>query len=284
MIYVGILFLVIGIIILCVSIFERPTMLSWSKFSEQLSIPTLKNWSMEKLFSTSEKQEQKNIEPKLDPLKHFGMIYYINLDHRVDRRREIEGELESMHVPTSRITRIPGVVYNEVENRGAVGCTMAHISAVNHFLNETSFETCLILEDDFKFILSDDHLDQCLHNFFQEVVVWDVLLLAGVIQKTNNSEPRASCYRVEAASTTSGYAITRKMASVLLENFKAGLEKLKKHYNLQKYAIDEFWKRIQPEYRWYSMKPLAGTQRESYSDINQKVKEVKSVIKIQPMV
>jgi len=187
-----------------------------------------------------------------------------------------------MRAPPEKVVRIPGVVPEE--RKGAIGCTMAHINTLEHFL-ETEYDTCVIFEDDFKFIMTPEELDLRLQAFWDEIQPsgWEVLMLAGRMQ-TKSDETRKSCWRVNAVDTTSAYAVTREMAPALLANFKEGLEKLRKRYNLEKYALDEYWKRIQPDHLWYAIKPLAGTQRESYSDINFRVKEVKSFVRTNPSI
>jgi hypothetical protein len=68
--------------------------------------------------------------------------------------------------------------------------------------------------------------------------------------------------------------ITKKFAiNYLLENFIIGsylLEtginnKISNAYEL--YAIDQYWKLLQPNSKWYIFYPKIGKQRESFSDI-----------------
>lgn len=259
----SILWICIGIAVIIVCVLEHPTSL------------------FEKLMSEKVTKAITSVTSVPSPFDRFGIVYYINLDHRIDRRQEIENELSSMNIKQEQIHRIPGVVAEA--GKGAIGCTMAHINTLTHFLEQTQHETCVVFEDDFKFIVDFKQVEHSIKEFFDEIVNWDVVLLAGKMS-INTNEPRKSCHRVFNITTTSGYIVNRTMAPVLLQNYKEGLEKLLKKYNLQKYAIDEYWKRIQEESKWYAFKPLLGTQRESYSDINQKVKEVKSKIKSYPVI
>lgn len=266
--YVSVLFLLLGVAVMVVSLVEGPRLTSM--------------WSALKTHHPRTSEIYLSPVGTLSPLDRFDVIYYINLDHRTDRRQEIEAELDRMHVPRDKLVRIPGVV--PVERKGAIGCTMAHINALEHFHAHPAYQTCAVFEDDFQFMVAVDELDRQLGHFWQELApsAWDVLMLAGRLS-TQNDEVRSSCWRVDKVDTTSGYALTRGMVDPLLANYREGLAKLRRKYNLQKYALDEYWKRIQPDHRWYALKPLVGTQRESYSDINNHVKEVKSFVRTRPV-
>lgn len=267
----GILCMLIGVAVIIVCILEHPTTIL-NRFIPQSS-PTEKIQQKEVVVSP--------LARKPSPFDRFGIVYYINLDHRIDRRQEIEAELDSMSVDPQMIQRIPGVIAEA--HKGAIGCTMAHMNALKHFTEDTDYETCVVLEDDFQFLVKEQQLAQSFEAFFNEIVYWDVVLLAGRMKITTN-EPRNSCHRVHDVSTTSGYIVNRKFAHTLLQNYSEGLEKLTRKYDLHRYAIDEYWKRIQEANKWYALKPLSGTQRESFSDINQCVKEVKSTVRSYPVV
>lgn len=58
------------------------------------------------------------------------------------------------------------------------------------------------------------------------------------------------------------------MYDTMISNFKAGLEQLiKDPTNKRMYALDMYWKLLQPQYFWYMIIPLTTVQYENYSDI-----------------
>ena len=67
--------------------------------------------------------------------------------------------------------------------------------------------------------------------------------------------------------------ITKKYAiNYLIDNFIIGEYLLKNNPNLEyMYAIDQYWKLLQPDNNWYLMNPKIGKQRESYSDIQKTI-------------
>ena len=56
----------------------------------------------------------------------------------------------------------------------------------------------------------------------------------------------------------------------LLNNFKDGVQKLLTTNNKKQYAIDIYWKQLQPIDKWYLLYPLTVTQYENFSDIEKK--------------
>jgi GR25 family glycosyltransferase involved in LPS biosynthesis len=58
--------------------------------------------------------------------QHLDRIFYINLDKREDRKREIETELVQYGL-LENTERIPAVLTPE---QGILGCTMSHLHAL----------------------------------------------------------------------------------------------------------------------------------------------------------
>lgn len=181
-------------------------------------------------------------------------IYYINLDHRTDRKEYIENELKRQGIST--FERVQAVY---IPQFGALGCTESHIKTLEKFLNEKE-EHCMVLEDDFYFT----------RNFSSEFSFpefeWDVIMLSGRVLKTIDTE-NSNFKKVLDAQTTSGYIVHRNFVPVLLENFKNGRELLLKFRIPDKYAIDMYWKNLQNESKWFVCEPKFGVQAPNYSDI-----------------
>jgi GR25 family glycosyltransferase involved in LPS biosynthesis len=195
------------------------------------------------------------------------VIYYINLDHRTDRRRHIEQQLHSIGLVGQRIPAI----YDRT--RGILGCGKSHILAVETFL-KSGATYGIILEDDFTFADNLEMNRQMFREFFKANIDWDVVMLAGNVLKDEEG-PLPILRKVLDAQTTSGYMITRKFAPILLENLHHGVGHLERHYaqtGLKKheYCLDIFWKQLQPQNKWYIFAPKLGYQVESYSDIEKK--------------
>jgi GR25 family glycosyltransferase involved in LPS biosynthesis len=198
-------------------------------------------------------------------------VYYINLDHREDRRKEIEGELDKLGVPQEKRVRIPGI---HKPGFGMLGCALAHIKAMETFL-ESSHTNCLILEDDFEVIVDTDMIEMMLNAIFEEKISFDCLMFAGNIFEQMPTE-YPFLHRVLNAQTTSAYCVTRIFAPKLLENLKEGALLLEDYYSKTEkrkhdFCLDIYWKKLQVFSKWYILNPKVGIQRKSYSDIEEKV-------------
>jgi hypothetical protein len=207
-----------------------------------------------------------NIESCVD------VIYWINLDHRTDRREEFEREVHTkLDFPRERIIRVSGI-YDK--DRGHLGCSKSHIQCLQMFL-ESHYRNCLIMEDDFHFIVSPHDIQNAFEELDRHHVTYDVCMLSGNVFEEYPSE-YSFLNTIVKASTTSGYLVSRDFAPQLLQNYKEGCQKLEDSYNhstnpLVPYdhysAIDQYWMKLQAISNWYIFNPKLGTQRESHSDI-----------------
>ncbi len=220
-----------------------------------------------------------NRDDHIRPLDALGIVYYINLDHRIDRRQEIEAELDRMGI-RNRI-RVPGVVSES--GSGAEGCTRAHINALSEFLEQEEFDVCTIMEDDLQFVSSKTDIEFMLQEIKRVQDNWDVLLLGSHIRTSecvfDSTGKILPVVRVLKGQTTTGYAVKRRFASTLLKNFQEGLSKYVANPK-KRYLIDIHWQKLQTQHLFYAFNPLIAIQRESYSDIVKKVHQTKASAKV----
>ena len=184
-------------------------------------------------------------------------IYYINLDYREDRRHHIINQLEKINYPKDKIIRISAIQ----TNFGGLGCARSHIKTIEKFL-QTGEESCIVLEDDFTFY-QNNRFYQILDNLPKN---WDVVMLSS--NTLNESYFSDNFKKYISAQTASGYMVSKNFAATLLQNFKESESNLSAGYNYEIYAIDQYWKKLQPNSNWFICNPKIGYQMESYSDIS----------------
>jgi glycosyl transferase family 25 len=194
----------------------------------------------------------------------FKRVYYINLAHRTDRREQIESELDALKWREIAV-RVEAVHRPE---RGALGCLLSHITALRMFLEEPAeITSAVILEDDCMF--RPDALTE-INAFLAEhrPSDWDVLMLASNTWAEETYKPYAT--KILNAQTAAAYAITRPFAKSLLAYWERTVPFFE--FKEVKYPqCDMTWKILQPQNRWYCLLPKAATQRQSYSDIENRV-------------
>lgn len=183
-------------------------------------------------------------------VNYIMIVYYINLEHRTDRRTHIENQLQGIKWPVERVE----AVHHEY---GILGCVRSHIKTLEQFL-KTDHEECIVLEDDFEFTRPKEEL------YIPARIQWDVVMLSGNVQ--TQSQFTADLNQIYEAQTTSGYMITKNFAKILLENFREGEQLLEQTRN-RRYSLDMHWKSLQPASRWFIFSPKFGKQCASYSDI-----------------
>ena len=200
----------------------------------------------------------------INSLADIKNIFYINLEHRTDRKEHVEKEL--LKIGFKAAQRFNAI---KMEN-GAIGCSMSHLRILQD-AQKNNLDHILIVEDDITFLDPELFKNQ-LNKFFEtHKNDWDVVLLAG-----NNMPPYKNiddtCIQVTRCQTTTGYIVNGHYIKTLLQNVKIGLTHLiNKPSEHAKYAIDKYWFVLQQLYKWYLIVPLTVVQREDYSDIEKRV-------------
>jgi glycosyl transferase family 25 len=181
-------------------------------------------------------------------------VVYINLEHRTDRKQQIEDVLKI--IPPEKVIR-----FNAIRHaHGGVGCTSSHIAVLEMAIAE-GWKNCLIVEDDAlwsSFSISYPLLEKLVQN------PYDVLVLGSASTSHNN-------YKLISCQTTTAYLVNQTYYTTLLSNFKEGLEQFLKTGNYRVYALDQYWKKLQAKDNWYVVIPSLMIQAPSYSDIEKRV-------------
>ena len=201
-------------------------------------------------------------------------ILYINLEHRRDRNEHCLNEIRKIDPLLTKTYRIDAVYNN---SNGALGCTLSHIKAIQLFLDNPTWNKCIILEDDFTFTSNDiDYINNSLLYLFDNSTDFDVLLL-GVGITDFKSVPTKSSYinKVESSQTASGYLLTKKYANTLLSNFITASNNMMELGWDSKWCHDQYWKQLMPVANWYTLKDRIGYQYGNYSDIENTITNYK---------
>jgi len=202
-------------------------------------------------------------------MEHIDVFYFINLDRRTDRLKQITEEFTKMDIPFQKIIRIQAFEHKI----GIFGCGKSHILAINHFI-ESGKNRCMIFEDDFEFTETKEKVNEVLKNIFTSGEEIDCLMLAGndncvvALDSTQNTLAQ----RIFFATCPSCYVITKKYAPRLLNNLSEGADKQEKWINAfgepeNAFNNDFYWIYEQISNLYYFTVPKLGKQRDSPSDI-----------------
>lgn len=194
--------------------------------------------------------------------KYIDKVIYINLEHRKDRKEEIERELNSMNIEYERFNAISNPDF------GIVGCTQSHLE-IFKMAKEKGYKNILIFEDDFKFIVSKKLFEEQIELLYNSQLKFDICMLGYRLLKTKPCHEFPFLQKAIDVDTTSGYIINESMYDKLIDLYSWTLPLLidtKKHWI---YALDQIWKLLQSISKWYVFNTRIGIQRPSYSDLRQ---------------
>ena len=180
-------------------------------------------------------------------------VVYINLEHRKDRREQIEKELT---IFGDKIQRFDAIYEPE---RGHLGCSKSHIEVLKLAI-QSGWKNYLIVEDDAVFDLAS-------YPILEDLVSrpYDVILLGGTALSFDKT------YRCYNSCCTTGYLVHESYYQTLLANFEEGAQKLERNYDKShRYAIDQYWDSLHHRDNWYVVYPSMVSQRSDFSDIDGK--------------
>ena len=198
----------------------------------------------------------------MDFLKNTPILY-INLEHRQDRRISTIKQFSQFGIEPTRFNAI--VVPNM---DGAFGCSESHLKCLQ-IAKENKWDCVFICEDDIIFINPKEFLSKL--ESFLETHSWDVLLVGGVNHKPF-IDVDDSCVKITNCQTTTGYIVKASYYDTLINNIMTGLTlKYNTHtrQECEKYSIDQYWKILQKQDKWYMLKPPTIIQASGFSDIGQ---------------
>lgn len=200
-------------------------------------------------------------------LNQYDKYYYINLDNRLDRKKQILQQLKKYNIPESKIKRLSATKY---DLNGHIGCAFSHKRCLEDAL-QNNYDVVIIFEDDFLFKLSEDSINDILEELhILHGNNWDVLQLS-----SHHKKIKPSPYRLKPvihATTSSGYIIQKHFYQKLINDLNQSIYKMQKEMlqhivnnGLVKkretpYALDQHWRHLQNKSKWFITYPYIGTQ------------------------
>ena len=184
-------------------------------------------------------------------------VFYINLAHRTDRRREIEKELAKIGVLDS--LRFEA----HRDDNGALGCSRSHHSLLRKY--DASVDRLLMIcEDDCQFIKDRSYIDELVDEFYTNKNL-DVLCLA--YNKRNGINISKRLEFTSDTQTTACYILKPHMIPEMVNMANESIDRLESGQENNRAAIDVVWKKLQKKYVFVVPIRRVARQSASYSDI-----------------
>jgi len=119
-------------------------------------------------------------------------VVYINLEHRLDRKAQVESELLK-YIPAEKIQR-----FNAIKHvKGAAGCTMSHIAVLKMAI-EQGWPNYMVVEDDATWNMFNRG-----YAILEKISKhdYDVLVLGGTLLRVDSN------YKLASGQTTTAYIV-----------------------------------------------------------------------------
>jgi glycosyl transferase family 25 len=202
--------------------------------------------------------------------------YYINLDHREDRNKDIIKLLTYIGIEEPR--RFPAIK----QKNGALGCSMSHLECLK-LAKKNKYPYVVMLEDDIelsshtsksigKWGSSCNIIEQDIQTRIKDVIdkKFDVLFLGGNnIGNCEKIDPNNNYIKINNCQTTTAYIVKEHYYDTLLQNIEESINLLSKTGS-NHYCIDMYFKKLQKKDEWWFMTPPIFIQKDDYSDIQKK--------------
>jgi len=206
-------------------------------------------------------------------LDYFDKIFFINLDHREDRKDYLLNQLTKLNIKKDKIIRI-SAIFDPLN--GHRGCAMSHIKALDLAIQK-NLNNVLILEDDCMFLQNRANLDILIKYFFSVIDNWDVFFL-DLCSKNAQKTKYKKIKKVLKSLRTHAYAVNKHYMSVLKKCFEEAYSLLKNEpffTQTLSLAIDRYWHRLQRKDNWYMLDAALTKQANFFSDIEYREKNRK---------
>ena len=212
-------------------------------------------------FSSDRSEILKNKNSNLLKVNdYFDKVFCINLDRRTDRWELCKEQFERFDLEVERFSGICGLRINvngvDMED-GNAGCTESHRAILDKIV-DSNWKRVLILEDDFR-IVYDDFIKK-----FSNIVKlvpndWDMLYLGGHYAEPPIKRINEHVIKHARMLTTSSYGITKEFADKIRKDIYG-------HG-----PIDSLYGGHHADNNCYILQPRLIVQRESYSDLQNKI-------------
>jgi glycosyl transferase family 25 len=183
-------------------------------------------------------------------------VIYINLEERKDRLEQITTELKV--IPENKLIR-----FNAIKDiKGHIGCSKSHIACLELAI-QNNWKNVLIIEDDMIFVNYEEGtklIDKLINKDF------DVISLGNTHVNCDKNN-----YKLYAGDTTTAYIVNNHYYEKLLNNYKEGLKLLIDTYEITKYCLDKYWKKLQSTDNWFIIHPSLCIQSIGFSSIENKI-------------
>ena len=209
---------------------------------------------------------------------YFDKIYCINLKSRPDRWENCQKQFS--HFGLSNIQRFEAIKCNHPKlskkANAQIGCTLSHYYILKE-AQAKNYSRILVLEDDFLFIKSSDHIKDKLNKSISELPdFWDIFYFGAFFVKGYDYEPienySSNLIKINTGFCTHSICYSASGIRKLLKNLNLETENEILWFSKEYEVIDWYLARsFQKENNCFAPNELLSIQSPGFSDIEGKV-------------
>lgn len=197
-------------------------------------------------------------------------IFIMGLEDESERTNDTILQLSLMNAPLNRIHLYKAKKDKEL-NDIYIGATKNHLDCLQ-IMNDSLYETCLFLEDDFIFTSSIEENKKKLLTFIEREYDYDICFLSASKYHKRDDFDDLLILSKQICTTSSGYLINRRNINKVYNTVLEGYNLLLKNKDLSHiYCIDRYWAKLQQDNKVFIFKNKMGFQKPSKSKITGKL-------------
>jgi GR25 family glycosyltransferase involved in LPS biosynthesis len=212
--------------------------------------------------------------------ENIDKIFVINIKTQPERLQEFYDGIEKAGISKDQIETFNGIipdpsdlkanVWHKKDSLGIIGCIASHLEVIK-LAKARGYKNIMVFEDDFRFFISGQRMNEILNIFFNEPDIdWKVLMLGYNLlhKKTIRTQNISSIFKdtfeltnnVQAGSC---YVLNSKYFDELIETFEYSLVNMKETGKHWLYACDIVWKNLQQDDKWFYSIERVGFQKDA---------------------
>ncbi len=193
-------------------------------------------------------------------------IFIMGLEKEDERMNDTIMHLVSMNAPLHRIEEYRAKKDATLTDT-YVGVTKNHMDCLKIMI-DSSYNTCLFLEDDFVFTSTIRENQQHLSNFLNRNYDYNICFLSASKYHKRLDFDDLLIISKQICTTSSGYLINKNNVQLVYDTVKEGYEKMIETPDSTLYCIDRYWVSLE---KLFIFKNKIGFQKPSLSKITGKL-------------
>lgn len=204
----------------------------------------------------------------------IDQVFYINLDHRIDRNQNIKFVINNiLHIPSNIVQRFSAIDYSKNPNfiKRCIGCARSH-SEIWKKAVSNQYKYIIVFEDDIIPIRLTEDISHDIVQLITKYPNFNICNMAYSTKEPLASDPKLKhFYHTFNIQTASAYILNSTFAKILIEITDNCIDNLSNNMDPNENAVDQCWKQLQINNpMWFVMK-RSFKQIESYSDLEHRL-------------